>query len=84
MFGRKARLPIDMVYGTAQPDDLPGNSFVNDMSVVLENAYQHVRNTMGLQQDHQKELYDRKQHGEFYQAGDLVWLHSSVVPHGAS
>ena len=39
---------------------------------------------MGLKQDHQKELYDRKQHGEFYQVGDLVWLHSSVVPCGAS
>ena len=29
-------------------------------------------------------MYDRKRHGEFYQAGDLVWLHSSVVPRGAS
>ena len=36
MFGRKARLPIDIVYGTAQPDDLPLDSFVNDISVVLE------------------------------------------------
>ena len=60
--------------GTAQPDNLPVDSFVNDMSVVLENGYQHVRNTMGLKQDRQKELYDRKRHGAFYQAGDLVWL----------
>ena len=74
MFGRKARLPIDIVYGTAQPDNLPVDSFVNDMSVVLENAYQHVRNTMGVKQDRQKEFYDHKRHGEFYQAGDLVWL----------
>ena len=69
---------------TAQPDNLPVDSFVNDMSVVLENVYQHVHNTMGLKQDCQKELYDRTWHGEFYQAGDLVWLHSSVVPLGAS
>ena len=54
------------------------------MSVVLENAYQHVRNTIGLKQDRQKELYDRERHGEFYHAGDLIWLHSSVVPCGAS
>ena len=60
MFGRKARLPIDTVYGTAQPDNLPVDCFVNDMSVVLENTYQHIRNTMGLKQDHQKELYDRR------------------------
>ena len=36
MFSRKARLPIDIVYGTAQLDDLPLDSFVNDMGVVLE------------------------------------------------
>ena len=84
MFGRKARLPIDIVYAIAQTDNLPMDTFVNDMSVVLENAYQHVRITMGLKQDHQKKLYNRKRHGEFYQAGDLVWLHSSVIPRGAS
>ena len=49
MFGRKARLPIDIVY-----DNLPVDSFVN-ISVALENAYQHVRNTMGLKQDRQKD-----------------------------
>ena len=72
MFGRKARLPIDIVCGTAQPDDHPVDSFVNYMSVVLENAYHNDHNSMGLKQDLQKELYDRKWHGEFYQAGDLV------------
>ena len=37
-----------------------------------------------LKQEHQKELYDRKRHGDPYQVGDLVWLHSSVVPRGYS
>ena len=84
MFGRKARLPIDIMYGTGQADNFSVDRFVNDVSVVLENAYHHVRNTMGFKQDRQKELYDRKRHGEFYQAGDLVWLHTPVVPRGAS
>ena len=84
MFGRKARLPIDIMYGTGQADNFAVDRFVNDVSVVLENAYQHVRNTMGFKQDRQKELYDCKRHGEFYKAGDLVWLHSPVVPRGAS
>ena len=79
MFGRKGRLPIDVLYGTAQADDIPVDNFANDMSVILENAYQHIRNTMGLKQDCQSELYDLKCHGEFYQAGDLVWLYSSVL-----
>ena len=84
MFGRKARLPIDIMYGTGQADNFSVDRFVNDVSVVLENAYHHVRNTMGFKQDRQKELYDRKRHGEFYQAGGLVWLHTPVVPRGAS
>ena len=37
---------------------------------------------MGLKQEHQKELYDWKRHGD--KVGDLVWLHSTVVPHGFS
>ena len=39
---------------------------------------------MGLKQEHQKELYDQKKHGDPYNVGDLVWLHSPVVPHGSS
>ena len=65
MFGRKAGLPIDIMYGTGQADNFSVDRFVNDVSVVLENAYQHVRNTMGFKQDRQKELYDRKRHGKF-------------------
>ena len=38
---------------------------------------------MRLKQDCQKELYDCKTYGEFYQVGELVWLHSLVIPHGA-
>ena len=42
MFGRKARLPIDIMCGTGQADNFSVDRFVNDVSVVLENAYQHV------------------------------------------
>ena len=55
MFGWKARLPIDIMYGIGQADNFSVDRFVNDVSVVLENAYHHVRNTMGFKQDHQKE-----------------------------
>ena len=84
MFGRRVRLPINIVYGTNQPQSQTVSSFVSDTKIVLECAYRHVRDTMRLKQDCQKELYDRKRHGEFYQVGDLVWLHSSVVPRDAS
>ena len=60
------------------------DNFVNDVSVVLENAYQHVCNTMGFKQDHQKELYDRKWHRVFHQMEEIIWLHFPLVSHGAS
>ena len=84
MFGRKARLPIDLVYGSNKPPSQTVGGFVSDTRTILEYAYRHVRDNMKLKQDRQKELYDRKRHGEFYNVGDLVWLHSSVVPRGAS
>ena len=54
------------------------------MANVLENANRHVRSTMGLKLEHQKELYDRRRHGDPYKVGDLVWFHSLVVPRGFS
>ena len=39
---------------------------------------------MGTKQEHQKQLYDRKVHGKPYEIGDMVWLHSPVVPRGTS
>ena len=39
---------------------------------------------MGMKQEHQKQLYDRKVHGKPYEIGDMVWLHSPVVPRGTS
>ena len=34
--------------------------------------------------ERQKELYDKKAHHQPFEPGDLVWLHSSAVPHGQS
>ena len=84
MFVRTARMPIDLVYGTNNPNSQNVHCFVRDMTNILENAYCHVHLTMGLKQEHQKELYDQKRHGDPYNVGDLVWLHSPVVPRGSS
>ena len=52
------------------------------MKTRLKEAYDRVRNKMGHQLDRQKDLYDRRVHGEPYKQDDLVWLHSKVVPKG--
>jgi len=66
MFGRTARMPIDLVYGTNTPQRQNVHCFVRDTAAVLERAYQYVRSTMELKQEHQKELHDRKRHGDPY------------------
>ena len=37
---------------------------------------------MGHMLDRQKAHYDKRSHGKLYKEGDLVWLHSTVVPKG--
>uniref|UniRef100_A0A1X7VA17 Integrase catalytic domain-containing protein n=1 Tax=Amphimedon queenslandica TaxID=400682 RepID=A0A1X7VA17_AMPQE len=44
---------------------------------LLFNAYQLARDSLG---EAQKLLYNRSIHGEPCKEGDLVWLHSPVVP----
>ena len=40
MFSSRTRLPIDIVYGTNQPQDQTISSFISNMSTVLgRNAY---------------------------------------------
>ena len=52
-------------------------------ATTLEEAYSTVRNRTGAALERQKELYNRKVHGDEYQVGDLVWLHNPVIPKGA-
>ena len=82
MFGRQVRLPVDVMYGspTPQPSTVP--QYVTDLRSSLEIAYQRVRERMGHKLSRQKDLYDRKLHGDPFQPGDLVWLHSPAVPRG--
>ena len=82
MFGRQVRMPIDIIYGnpTPQPSTVP--QYVANLRAQLETAYQRVRERMGRNLERQKELYDRKAHGDPYKPGDLVWLHSPAVPRG--
>ena len=46
MFSSRERLPIEIVYGTNQPQSQTISSFVSDMRMVLGNAYRYVCNTI--------------------------------------
>ena len=83
MFGRKARIPVDILCGTSLSDNMKVDDYMAQQCRILEEAYRQVYHTVGLKQDRQKELYDCRRHGESFQNGNFV-LHSSVVPQGRS
>ena len=83
MFGRRARIPVDLLCGTGETEKYVSiNSYVSQQSKILEAAYHQVQNRMGLQQYRQKEVYDRRRHGEPFKQGDYVMLYTPVVPRG--
>jgi len=85
MFGREARLPIDVMFGT--PPDVVVTSpsqYALDLRDRLETAYHHTRSHLLLQQRRQKLLYDRRATGAAYKVNDLVWLYNPAVPRGHS
>ena len=84
MFGRNARLPIDVMFPTEKPDELNYGEYAKELKSTLEKAFHTVRSHVGEKQEYQKQFYDKKCHGKSLQPGDLVWLYSQVVPRGGS
>ena len=84
MFGRQARLPVDLMFGFSNTQDKVATDYAQHLQSSLHDAYQQVRATMGVCQQRQKELYDRKVHGEPFQVNNLVWLHSPALGKGQS
>ena len=84
MFGREARLPIDIAYGTKLPLQLSVGDYATQMRTSLEDAYADVRTNLNASHRTQSELYNKKVHGKPYVTGDLVWLHNPAVPPGES
>ena len=82
MFGRQARMPIDVVYGPAPLQPSTTCEYAARLRTSLETAYQRVREQMDLRLDRQKEIYDRRVHGNPFKKGELVWLYSPATPRG--
>ena len=80
MFGLEARLPVDLLFGTAFSDTTSSDQYVRALQNKLAYAYQLVREKLGDVQQKQQVLYNRSLHGKPFLVGDTVWLHSSVVP----
>ena len=86
MFGRQAKLPIDLMYGSPRnvTDTPPISDYAVHLKNSLEDAYSLAREKLGASHERRKEQYDRRVHGNPFQPADLVWLHSTVIPQGHS
>ena len=84
MFGREAKIPADIMFGTNKVSEQSPNEYAANLRSRLCASYNHVRENLRTGHKQQKEFYDQRVHGEPYKEGDLVWLHSPVVPRGKS
>ena len=77
MYGREARIPADLVYGPppdelSEPRDTP--EFVQQQSTALQQAYESVRQNLGLAARRRKHQYDLRSKPQTFSVGSLVWV----------
>ena len=80
MHGYEARLPVDILCGTPQQDNISHSEYVAKVQKRIGQVFDKVRERTGQRQLRHKAYYDRKVHGEIFNTGDLVWLWNPAVP----
>ena len=81
MFGRQARIPVDVMYGTPNSSTQTIHEYAVTPRKQMDKAFRKHSLTNHIRH---KEIYDRKVHGKPYSNGDLVWLHNPASCRGAS
>ena len=79
MFGRQARLPVDLAYGIAPQQDASHDQYAADLQQTLGEAYHLVRTRLGSHLKWQKDIYDRNVRGNPFEEGDLVWFYNPAT-----
>ena len=84
MFGRQARMPVDIMLGTVREAPCSIPQYATNLRNSLITAYEYVWNHMGHKQQQQEDRYNSKTHGKAFTAGEHVWVHNPAVPRGKS
>ena len=80
MFGRQARIPADIMFGTAEPESLNCTEYAAKLKETLTKSYNIARKSLAGKQERQADNYNKKVHGKPHQVGSLVWLLNPQVP----
>lgn len=76
MFGRDLTMPIDLMMGSPETDDVCVTDYGYDLKQKLLTIYDLARQHMTKASDIQKKQYDHKIYQHIYNPGDLVWYYS--------
>ena len=82
LFGREAKLPVDVIFEAPTPSPLCTSQYVLKLKTDLLQSYHLVRKFSDCETRYQKQLYDRNIKYQEYQKNDLVWLLRPAVPRG--
>ena len=58
MFGRQAKLLVELMYGTPDTETMPPSQYAMTLKTSLGEAHGRVRERTARQLEHQKELYN--------------------------
>ncbi|XP_067293892.1 uncharacterized protein [Pseudorasbora parva] len=81
LFGREARLPVDVCFGTSPDGKGPGShqQYVERMKSELERAYQLANETAQKSQQRNKRLYDKRVKQQNLTVGDRVLIRNLAL-----
>ena len=71
-------MPLALVLGTDGGTARSPADYIIQLKDRLQQSYSHVTKMLQTKQALQRQLYNQKVHGEPYQPGNLLWLHSTV------
>ena len=84
LFGREARLPLSVLVDPPAPPQVPETlpEYVVSLRERQVEAYERVREQLGVSHRRQKENYDRSAAATQLQVGAQVWLYTPAVKKG--
>jgi transposase InsO family protein len=76
LFGRKLRLPCDLLFGTPADAPTTATEYVANLRRRMEEVHSLARGRIKVTSDAMKTRYDRRANASGFQAGELVWLYN--------